>query len=71
MMIDNYYKKCRSCKKGYYIEMRPTDDWDGILHCEVCYHEVPRYTLKGKLQKSRGGTSHEYKNLRNNQNKVN
>jgi hypothetical protein len=34
---------CEVCGKGYYKETSIHDDWDGVLHCSKCNHEVKRY----------------------------
>jgi hypothetical protein len=34
---------CEVCKKGHYKETRLQDDWDGVLHCDKCDHQVNRY----------------------------
>jgi hypothetical protein len=40
---DRTGKTCKSCKKGKYYETSHMDDWDGVLHCTKCGHEVKRY----------------------------
>lgn len=40
--MDMINKKC-SCGKGHYIEMFISDDWRGVLHCNVCKKEIKRY----------------------------
>ena len=44
--------KCTSCGKGAYHETSHTDDWDGVLHCEKCGHEVARYTPTPQKRRS-------------------
>ena len=41
--MDMTGKKCRSCKKGKYYETSHMDDWDGVVHCSKCGHEVKRH----------------------------
>jgi hypothetical protein len=41
--IDHMDKDCEKCGKGYYKETSIHDDWDGVLHCSKCNHEVTRY----------------------------
>jgi hypothetical protein len=41
--IDNQGKTCSKCKKGTYEETSIHDDWDGVLHCNKCNHEVKRH----------------------------
>lgn len=36
-------KKCKSCKKGRYVETSLQDDWTGVLHCRNCGHETDRW----------------------------
>lgn len=42
--IDMTGKKCLKCKKGKYYETSIQDDWDGVLHCDKCGHEVKRHS---------------------------
>lgn len=37
---------CRRCKVGTYGETAADDDWNGVLHCELCNHKTKRYTGK-------------------------
>ncbi len=41
--VDNQGKTCTKCKKGKYEETSVQDDWDGVLHCNKCNHEVKRH----------------------------
>ena len=41
--IDHMEKDCDKCGEGYYKETSIHDDWDGVLHCSKCNHEVKRY----------------------------
>ena len=43
-MKDNTYKPCESCGKGVYREASVMDDWNGHLHCDVCGHQVDRWS---------------------------
>jgi hypothetical protein len=43
IMLDNKGKVCKNCKKGTYQETKITDDWDGVLHCTECGHQVARW----------------------------
>jgi len=42
--VDKTGKLCTKCKKGHYKETGIEDDWDGVLHCDKCGVEVPRWT---------------------------
>jgi len=46
MKIDLKNQICSECKKGTYQETSIYDDWDGVLHCSNCNHEVKRYLKK-------------------------
>jgi len=41
--IDFMNKDCEKCGEGYYKETSIHDDWDGVLHCSKCNHEVKRH----------------------------
>ena len=40
---DMYHIKCEICDKGRYQETSQHDDWDGVLHCPNCKHQVDRW----------------------------
>ena len=40
---DLYNQTCVVCGEGYYTETSIYDDWDGLLHCSKCNHEVKRH----------------------------
>ena len=40
---DQTGKKCSNCNKGKYQETSNMDDVHGVLHCENCRKEVPRW----------------------------
>jgi hypothetical protein len=40
--VDMLGKPC-PCGSGEYAELSLYDDWDGVLHCTACEHEVRRY----------------------------
>ena len=42
-MEDYLNRVCEVCKEGVYQETSISDDWDGIVHCNICNHEVDRY----------------------------
>lgn len=37
------YETCSQCGQAQYQETSINDDWDGVLHCPNCNHEVKRY----------------------------
>lgn len=37
---------CIKCNTGCYDFVEPFDEWDNILHCTECGHEVKRYVNK-------------------------
>ena len=39
--------RCEECHKGRYQETSIQDDWDGVLHCPKCGHEVRRWRVAG------------------------
>ena len=43
-MHDHLNQTCKKCGGGYYKETSIYDDWDGVLHCSKCDHEVTRHT---------------------------
>jgi len=52
-LIDNYGKDCPLCINGRFVETNFFDDMDGVLHCDICGDEIPRYneiTDKEKLK---------------------
>ena len=40
--------KCLVCKEGEYKETGIFDDWDGVLHCTHCGHEIKKEDIKTK-----------------------
>jgi uncharacterized Zn finger protein (UPF0148 family) len=48
---DMYNKPCQKCGKGKYVETSINDDWDGVLHCNLCGHETKRYPVVSKGKK--------------------
>lgn len=44
--MDRMNTRCLVCKQGEYVETTLHDDWDGVLHCNKCNHEVVRYYKK-------------------------
>ena len=34
---------CLRCSRGVYEETSLQDDWDGVLHCSECGHEIARW----------------------------
>lgn len=42
-LLDNKNKTCKKCKKGTYGETSMQDDWDGVVHCDKCGHEITRH----------------------------
>ena len=40
--VDRKDRKCEKCHEGYYTETSIYDDWDGVLHCSKCGHQVKR-----------------------------
>lgn len=45
-MVDLAGQTCTKCENGTYGETSIHDDWDGVLHCSNCNHEVKRYPRK-------------------------
>ena len=45
MREDMMGRLCEKCGEGHYNETRLQDDWDGVLHCDKCDHEVNRYRV--------------------------
>jgi len=41
---DHMGQVCEKCGKGHYEETSIHDDWDGVLHCSECGHEVKRHS---------------------------
>lgn len=35
--------ECHKCVEGHYVETSQFDDYDGLLHCDKCNHEVKRH----------------------------
>lgn len=43
--VDLMGEKCAKCGQGFYTETSIHDDWEGLLHCSSCGHEVSRHAL--------------------------
>ena len=41
--LDRLETYCLECKDGFYKETSVMDDIQGVLHCNVCNHQVSRY----------------------------
>lgn len=37
------HETCTRCGQGQYQETSIHDDWEGVLHCPACNHEVKHY----------------------------
>ena len=46
--IDMTGKRCLQCKKGKYKETNIHDDWDGVVHCDKCNHQIDRWKTREK-----------------------
>lgn len=46
--IDMTGQICQQCKQGTYQETSQMDDMDGVLHCNKCRAEVPRWQQLGR-----------------------
>jgi hypothetical protein len=49
-MVDLAGQTCTKCENGTYGETSIHDDWDGVLHCSNCNHEVKRYTREEPVE---------------------
>lgn len=46
--IDLLGEICEKCEEGIYDFVEPFDEWDKILHCNICGHETKRFINKKK-----------------------